>query len=139
MILGEHEEVCDLPEYAHICNTPENIAFWNKRARGFGGAPEDELSASFGEENVLALPGDRYKGESIMVHEFAHLIHTIGIVEIEPDFNNRLEACRQNAIKTDYGRIPTASATKKNILLNAYSRSSTVISTWKKQMEFITP
>lgn len=99
MILGEHEEVCDLPEYAHICNTPENIAFWNKRARGFGGAPEDELSASFGEENVLALPGDRYKGESIMVHEFAHLIHTIGIVGIEPDFNNRLEACRQNAIK----------------------------------------
>lgn len=25
MIIGEHEEVCDLPEYAHICNTPENI------------------------------------------------------------------------------------------------------------------
>lgn len=43
MIIGEHEEVCDLPEYAHICNTPENIAFWNKRARGFGGAPEDDF------------------------------------------------------------------------------------------------
>lgn len=27
MILGEHEEVCDLPEYAHICDTPENIVF----------------------------------------------------------------------------------------------------------------
>ena len=99
MILGEHEEVCDLPEYAHICDTPENIAFWNKRARGFGGAPEDTLSASFGEENVLALPGDRYEGESIMVHEFSHLIHTVGIAEIEPDFNERLEACRQNAIR----------------------------------------
>lgn len=99
MILGEKEEVCDLPEYAHICDTPENIAFWNKRARGFGGAPEDTLSASFGEENVLALPGDRYEGESIMVHEFSHLIHTVGIAEVEPDFNERLEACRQNAIR----------------------------------------
>lgn len=99
MVLGEHEEVCELPEYAHICDTPENIAFWNKRARGFGGAPEDTLSASFGEENVLAFPGDRYKGESILVHEFAHLIHMVGIAEIEPDFNDRLEALRQNAIK----------------------------------------
>lgn len=99
MVIGEHEDVCDLPEYAHICNTPENIAFWNRRARGFGGAPEDSLSASFGEENVLALPGDRYEGESILVHEFAHLIHTVGIVGIESDFNERLEACRQNAIR----------------------------------------
>lgn len=98
MIIGEHEEVCDLPEYAHICNTPENIAFWNKRARGFGGAPEDDFSASCGEENVLAFPGDKYVGENILIHEFAHLIHTIGIVGVEPDFNDRLEKCRQNAI-----------------------------------------
>lgn len=98
MIIGEHEEVCDLPEYAHICNTPENIAFWNKRARGFGGAPEDDFSASCGEENVLAFPGDKYVGENILIHEFAHLFHTIGIVGVEPDFNDRLEKCRQNAI-----------------------------------------
>ena len=98
MIIGEHEEVCDLPEYAHICNTPENIAFWNKRARGFGGAPEDDFSASCGEENVLAFPGDKYVGENILIHEFAHLFHTIGIVGVEPDFDDRLEKCRQNAI-----------------------------------------
>lgn len=98
MIIGEHEEVCDLPEYAHICNTPENIVFWNKRARGFGGAPEDDFSASCGEENVLAFPGDKYVGENILIHEFAHLFHTIGIVGVEPDFDDRLEKCRQNAI-----------------------------------------
>ena len=98
MIIGEKEEVCDLPEYAHICNTPESIAYLNKRARGFGGAPEDEFSASFGEENVLELPGDRYKGESIMVHEFAHLFHMVGILGIEPGFDEELEALRQNAI-----------------------------------------
>lgn len=99
MIIGRNEEVCDLPEYAHICDTPENIAYWNKRARGFGGAPEDALSASFGEENVLCLEGDRYKGESILVHEFAHLIHTVGIVGLDPDFDSELEALRQHAIE----------------------------------------
>lgn len=99
MIIGEHEEVCEIPEYAAICDTPENIAYWNKRARGFGGAPEHDFSASCGEENVIGLPGDRYKGESIMVHEFAHIFHMVGILSVESDFNNRLEALRQKAIK----------------------------------------
>lgn len=99
MVIGEHEEVCDLPEYAHICNTPENIAYWNKRARGFGGSPEDDFSASCGEENVLALPGDRYEGENILIHEFAHLIHMVGICGVEPEFNQRLEELRQKAIQ----------------------------------------
>ena len=99
MILGEHEEVCDLPEYAHICDTPENIVFWNKRARGFGGSPEDDYSASCGEENVLALPSDRYAGENILIHEFAHLIHTVGIVGVDPHFDKQLEGLLQNAIK----------------------------------------
>jgi len=98
MIIGEKEEVCELPEYAHICNSPENIAYLNKRARGFGGAPEDDFSASFGEENVLGLPSDRYKGESIMVHEFAHIFHMVGIVGTDPKFDEELEAMRQNAI-----------------------------------------
>jgi alpha-glucosidase len=98
MIIGEKEEVCELPEYAHICNSPENIAYWNRRARGFGGAPEDDLSASFGEENVLGLPGDRYVGESIMVHEFAHIFHMVGIAGIESGFDEELEAMRRNAI-----------------------------------------
>lgn len=99
MIIGKDEETCDLPEYAHICNCEDSIKYWNWRARGFGGAPEDEFSASCGEENLLALPKDKYKGENILIHEFAHLIHTVGIVGVEPDFNERLEALRQNAIR----------------------------------------
>lgn len=99
MIIGEKEEVCDIPEYAHICNTPENIAFWNRRARGFGGAPEHDHSASCGEENVLNLPTDRYNGESILVHEFAHLIHLIGINNVDTKFDSRLENLFQKAKK----------------------------------------
>ncbi|MFS2407237.1 glycoside hydrolase family 97 catalytic domain-containing protein [Phocaeicola vulgatus] len=99
MIIGKDEETCDLPEFAHICNCEDSIKYWNWRARGFGGAPEDEFSSSCGEENLLALPQDKYVGENILILEFAHLIHTVGIVGVEPDFNERLEALRQNAIR----------------------------------------
>lgn len=99
MIIGKDEETCDLPEFAHICNCEDSIKYWNWRARGFGGAPEDEFSSSCGEENLLALPQDKYVGENILIHEFAHLIHTVGIVGVEPDFNERLKALRQNAIR----------------------------------------
>ena len=99
MVIGKDEETCDLPEFAHICNCEDSIKYWNWRARGFGGAPEDEFSSSCGEENLLALSQDKYVGENILIHEFAHLIHTVGIVGVEPDFNERLEALRQNAIR----------------------------------------
>ena len=99
MVIGKDEETCDLPEFAHICNCEDSIKYWNWRARGFGGAPEDEFSSSCGEENLLALPQDKYVGENILIHEFAHLVHTVGIVGVEPDFNERLEALRQNAIR----------------------------------------
>lgn len=91
MIIGENEEVCELPEYAPICNTPENIKFWNWRARGFGSDPEGDCGASCGEENVLCLPGDRYEGESILVHEFAHTFHLVGIAGVDPGFNAKLQ------------------------------------------------
>lgn len=99
MVIGKDEETCDLPEFAHICNCEDSIKYWNWRARGFGGAPEDEFSSSCGEENLLALPQDKYVGENILIHEFAHLIHTVGIVGVEPGFNERLEALRQHAIR----------------------------------------
>lgn len=97
MVIGKDEATCDLPEFAHICNSPDSIAYWNWRARGFGGAPEDEFSASCGEENLLGLPQDKYTGENILIHEFAHLIHLVGIAGIEPDFNERLDALWKNA------------------------------------------
>ena len=98
MVIGAHEQVCDLPEYYRICNSPDSIAFWNKRVRGFGGPPEDDCSASCGEENLLALDGDRYRGENILIHEFAHVIHTVGIMGVNPNFNHELETVMQHAI-----------------------------------------
>ena len=100
MIIGEKEEVCDLPEYAGICNTPEKIKYWNRRARGFGGDPESDCSSSCGEENLLKLAGDRYRGENILVHEFAHLLHSVGLVGVDSDFNNKLQKLYDTAKTT---------------------------------------
>ena len=99
MVWGRDEQVCDLPEYAHFCNCDDSIKYWNWRARGFGGAPQHDVSASFGEENVLALKNDRYCGENIPVHEFSHLIHLVGIEGVEPAYRHRLTECYNNAKK----------------------------------------
>jgi hypothetical protein len=95
MIVGQHEGVCDLPEYAQMCDTEKSRKYWNWRARGFGGSPESDFSCSFGEENVLALEGDRYEGESILVHEFAHMYQIGGMPNAIPGINDKLEALYQ--------------------------------------------
>ena len=56
-------------------NAPNGIAnmtdkqYWNARARGMGGNV-----TSCAEENLLGMPGTRYYGEHITVHEFSHNI-----------------------------------------------------------------
>jgi len=56
-------------------NAPNGIAnmtdkqYWDARARGMGGT-----ITSCAEENLLGLPGTRYYGEHITVHEFSHNI-----------------------------------------------------------------
>src|SRR5262249_17830133 len=56
-------------------NEPGGIAsmtakqYWDGRARGMGG----NITSS-AEENLLGLPGPRYYGEHITVHEFSHNI-----------------------------------------------------------------
>ena len=97
MIIGEKEQTLDLPEYWHLGKTEEEVAYWNRRTRGFGGAPEDRTSASCGEENLICLPGDRYEGENILIHEFSHIIHMVGIAGVEPDVDDRLTALLNSA------------------------------------------
>lgn len=55
--------------------------WWAYRARGLGSRP-----VSCGEENLLDLKGDPYKGENIFIHEFAHGIHGV----LGEEFNVRL-------------------------------------------------
>src|SRR5437588_206190 len=65
ILIGKDQVYTDMPEYR---NHP-NPAYQNERVRGTGGKP-----TSFGEENLLSLPLDRYDDVSIAVHEFSHTI-----------------------------------------------------------------
>lgn len=73
--------ITTLPEYSHM-----DSAYWDLRARGLGGTIWSPITAG-PEENLLCLGRDRNYGESISVHEFAHAIHLIGLIQIEPDFD----------------------------------------------------
>jgi len=76
-IIGRNQVTTDLPEWRHDKGKP--IAEYHgltrdQRTRGMGG-----LLVSCGEENLLKLNEDRYRGRDICVHEFAHAILDYGV------------------------------------------------------------
>jgi hypothetical protein len=86
IIIGKNQVYTDMPEYR---NHP-NPTFQNERVRGTGGNP-----TSFGEENLLSLPIDRYDDESIAVHEFCHTIDGT-LRRIDPTWEQRRSAAWEN-------------------------------------------
>jgi hypothetical protein len=89
IIIGKDQLYTDMPEYRHSRN-PEYL---NERVRGTGGLNV----TSFGEENLLCLPIDRYDDESIGVHEFCHTIDA-AISRIDPTWRGRLRQTYQHAV-----------------------------------------
>jgi alpha-glucosidase len=87
IIIGKDQVYTDMPEYR---NSP-NPAYQNERVRGTGGRP-----TSFGEENLLTLPIDRYDDESIGVHEFCHTVDG-ALRPIDTTWTGRRNAAHQNA------------------------------------------
>jgi hypothetical protein len=88
IIIGKDQLYCDMPENRNA----RNPDYLNERVRGTGGHP-----TSFGEENLLSLPIDRYDDESIAVHEFCHTIDST-LRRVEPEWNDRRRAAYQNAV-----------------------------------------
>ena len=88
VIIGRDQVYTDIPEYR---NHP-NPAYQNERVRGTGGKP-----TSFGEENLLSLPIDRYDDESIAVHEFSHTIDG-ALRTIDPTWTDRRNAVYRRAV-----------------------------------------
>lgn len=89
IIIGRDQLYTDMPEYHHA----RNPAYLNERVRGTGGL----AVTSFGEENLLCLPIDRYDDESIGVHEFCHTIDA-AISRIDPTWHQRLRQTYQHAV-----------------------------------------
>jgi hypothetical protein len=76
-IIGREQVTSDLPEHRHLKGKKlerYNGLTVDQRTRGLGG-----LLTSCGEENLLKLEKDRYKGRDICVHEFAHNIRQHGV------------------------------------------------------------
>lgn len=93
-VMARDEFTTDVPEHADL----EPAAYWDRRARGLG-ATRTRPAVSCGEENLLALDGDPYDGESILVHEFAHAIHQMGLDRVDPTFDRRLQATYDAAMR----------------------------------------
>jgi hypothetical protein len=88
IVIGKNQVYTDMPEYR---NHP-NPAYQNERVRGTGGKP-----TSFGEENLLSLPIDRYDDESIGVHEFCHTIDST-LRSIDRTWSERRNAAYRKAL-----------------------------------------
>ncbi|HEX7861551.1 MAG TPA: hypothetical protein VF773_14545 [Verrucomicrobiae bacterium] len=88
IIIGKDQVYTDMPEYSDH----PNPAYQNERVRGTGGKP-----TSFGEENLLSLPVDRYDDESIGVHEFCHTIDGT-LRSIDPTWTERRNTVYRKAL-----------------------------------------
>jgi hypothetical protein len=102
IIIGKDQVYTDMPEYR---NHP-NPVYQNERVRGTGGLDV----TSFGEENLLNLPLDRYDDESIGVHEFCHTVDA-AVRRIDPSWRQQLNQTYQHAMS-------------KGLWKNAYTASN---------------
>ncbi|HRK22932.1 MAG TPA: hypothetical protein PLX06_14035 [Fimbriimonadaceae bacterium] len=94
-IMSKDEQTLDIPEHSDLQKAfPETD--WNKRARGLG-ATRQRPAISAGEENLLQYREDRYRGESIFIHEFAHAIFDMGIAEVDKEARRKLRETFENA------------------------------------------
>jgi hypothetical protein len=92
-VMAYNEFTTEVPEHARL--QPKD--FWDRRARGLGGQRGDPI-CSCGEENLLAFAGDPYHEENILIHEFAHNIHLLGVPSVDPTFDDRLLKTYHRAI-----------------------------------------
>jgi hypothetical protein len=125
-VMAPEETTVDLPEQAHWkkptrddprltrCERkhyPDRIGrltdrqYWDGRARGMAGP-----LTSAATENLLALPGDRYHGQNIFVHEFAHDIFRAAY-QADPPLYARVHAAYAAALKAGRWKDEYASTT----------------------------
>ncbi len=87
-IIGRDQVTTDLPEWRHDKGVPRpeyKGKTRDERTRGMGG-----LLTSCGEENLLKLEQDRYRGRDICLHEFSHNIRNHGVPrEVRARFNEQ--------------------------------------------------
>jgi cyclophilin family peptidyl-prolyl cis-trans isomerase len=92
VVMAWNEFTTDVPEHAHL----EPAVYWDRRARGLGSTPAAP-AVSCAEENLLSFPADPYEEENILIHEFAHAMHEMGLNRVDPSFDGRLREAWESA------------------------------------------
>lgn len=82
---------CEVRDYAKTIALMTDSQYWNARSRGMGG-----LFTTGAAENIMGIPGTRYFGENILVHEFSHNIMN-ALRTIDPQLITRLVAAYAHA------------------------------------------
>ena len=106
-VMAVDEFTTDVPEHSDL--KPKE--YWDRRARGLG-ATTQRPSVSCGEENLLCYPGDPYSTENILIHEFGHAIHEMGLKTVDPTFDERLKITYQQAMESGLWQEKYASSNR---------------------------
>jgi len=96
-ILGKNEVVTDIPEKSDLHKLFPEKRYNTSYRRGVG-PTKKRPAAVTGEENVLCLKSNRLPGSDTFVHEFAHTVHRMGLMDAEPNFNSDLKKAYQDAV-----------------------------------------
>ena len=94
VVMAHNELTTQIPEHSDL----QPDYYWDRRARGLGSTPA-RPAVSCGEENLLNYQGDPYSTENILVHEFAHAIHQMGLNTVDPSFDDRLKIIYDAAVE----------------------------------------
>jgi hypothetical protein len=92
-VMAYSERTTDIPEHRGM--KPKQ--YWDIRARGLGASRQAPV-VSCAEENLLNFRGDPYSTENILIHEFGHGIHGMGMRSVDPTFDKRLRDAYKSAL-----------------------------------------
>lgn len=94
VVMAHDEFTTDVPEHSDL----QPSRYWDRRARGLGATPARPV-VSCGAENLLNYEGDHYATENILIHEFAHAMHRMGLDSIDEGFDRTLKRTYDDAIE----------------------------------------
>ena len=107
-VMAYTEMTTQIPEHSDLVPG----FYWDIRARGLG-ATSQRPAVSCGEENLLQYPGDPYWNENVLVHEFSHALHEMGLNTIDAGFDNRLNEAYNAAMAQGLWQGTYASTNKQ--------------------------
>jgi hypothetical protein len=100
ILIGHKELTSKLPQFA-TDKTGKELDFYNWRSRGFLTHKNNRPTVVFAEEDVLEYEGGMQL-ESILIHEFGHVIHGVGFdKELQDRLTDTFQRARAKGIWND--------------------------------------